>query len=159
MNKLFRLGNITYPSSSFFPLSFPFSYVFVKLFVKKRVFHRVIIPFKIIPHYSLNEPPPMIGLGHSAAYKGVRNHFTLLNKIARLLIFYDIIFIVWMYLCVRDEGVFRFDSMSKIRNQGTNIFRLNIKNCITTSHFYAISCDQKSVLSYLSLLTLTNQSN
>ena len=30
---------------------------------------------------------------------------------------------------------------------------LNTKNCITTSHFYAISCDKKYVLSYLSMLS------
>ena len=29
------------------------------------------------------------------------------------------------------------------------------KNCITTSHFYTNSWDQKSVLSYLSIMTLT----
>ena len=33
---------------------------------------------------------------------------------------------------------------------------MNIKNCITTYHFYAISCDHKSGIGYLSISALSN---
>ena len=36
------------------------------------------------------------------------------------------------------------------------IFLNKHKNCITTPYFYAISCGQKSVISYLSISTLSN---
>ena len=36
------------------------------------------------------------------------------------------------------------------------IFLSNHKNCFTASNFCATSCDQKSVLRYLSILTLPN---
>ena len=35
-------------------------------------------------------------------------------------------------------------------------FEVNIKNFITSAHFYAIPCTQKSVLSYLSISTLSS---